>query len=232
MADEIIHVLMLNESAIQKPTKFHGPHCRRATSTGLRSWFVSWQRGDVSTTVDRRGRKVDRVWGKTLPSAGPSSGQVRPQRRACQLFFEAWDSSTPWWAVFERQQRCRYGGWRAKRFLISVQCDLTCNDARCAVRGQPRCQCLGRLKACRPEWKGWFLPNIQSQDDGVRRSILCRSVLEEQIYAHHQRAVASLLAHQLSSVVDHTRLSSPSNPHFEFVDHINPSVGGQGSRRL
>jgi hypothetical protein len=41
MEDEIIHVLMLKESAIQKPTKFHAPHCRRAGSTGLRSWFVN-----------------------------------------------------------------------------------------------------------------------------------------------------------------------------------------------
>lgn len=38
----IIHVLRLNESAIQKPTKFQGPHWRRAGSTGLRSWFTSW----------------------------------------------------------------------------------------------------------------------------------------------------------------------------------------------
>jgi hypothetical protein len=41
MDDEIIHVLMLNESAIQKPTKFQAPHCRRAGSTGLRSLLVS-----------------------------------------------------------------------------------------------------------------------------------------------------------------------------------------------
>jgi hypothetical protein len=37
MAELIIQVLMLKESAIQKPTKFHGPHWRRAGSTGLRS---------------------------------------------------------------------------------------------------------------------------------------------------------------------------------------------------
>lgn len=45
MEDEIIHVLMLNESAIQKPTKFHGPHWRRAGSTGLRSRLTSWGEG-------------------------------------------------------------------------------------------------------------------------------------------------------------------------------------------
>jgi hypothetical protein len=33
MLEEIIHVLMLNESAIQNPTKFHGPHCLREGST-------------------------------------------------------------------------------------------------------------------------------------------------------------------------------------------------------
>ena len=43
MDDEIIHVLMLNESATQKATKFQGPHCRRANSTGLRSWFVNYE---------------------------------------------------------------------------------------------------------------------------------------------------------------------------------------------
>lgn len=41
MEDEIIHVLMLNESAIQKATKFQGPHWRRPGSTGFKSWFVS-----------------------------------------------------------------------------------------------------------------------------------------------------------------------------------------------
>ena len=48
MDDEIIHVLMLNESATQKPTKFQGPHVRRATSTGFRSWFVNWWEGGWS----------------------------------------------------------------------------------------------------------------------------------------------------------------------------------------
>lgn len=43
MDEEIIHVLMLNESAIQKPTKFQARHCRRSFSTGLRSWLVSWR---------------------------------------------------------------------------------------------------------------------------------------------------------------------------------------------
>lgn len=38
---EIIQVLMLKESAIQKPTKFQGPHWRRSGSTGLRSRLVS-----------------------------------------------------------------------------------------------------------------------------------------------------------------------------------------------
>jgi len=32
--EAIIQVLMLKESAIQKPTKFQGPHCLRAGSTG------------------------------------------------------------------------------------------------------------------------------------------------------------------------------------------------------
>jgi hypothetical protein len=41
MDEEIIHVLMLNESAIQKPTKFQAPHCRRAGSTGFKSLFVN-----------------------------------------------------------------------------------------------------------------------------------------------------------------------------------------------
>lgn len=41
MDEEIIHVLMLNESAIQNATKFQGPHCRRSGSTGFKSWFVS-----------------------------------------------------------------------------------------------------------------------------------------------------------------------------------------------
>ena len=49
MDEEIIHVLMLNESAIQNPTKFHGPHWRRSGSTGLRSWFVSY--GEAPVTV-------------------------------------------------------------------------------------------------------------------------------------------------------------------------------------
>lgn len=31
--EEIIHVLMLKESATQKPTKFQAPHCRRSGST-------------------------------------------------------------------------------------------------------------------------------------------------------------------------------------------------------
>lgn len=38
---EIIQVFMLNESAIQKPTKFQAPHWRRSGSTGLRSRLVS-----------------------------------------------------------------------------------------------------------------------------------------------------------------------------------------------
>lgn len=38
---EIIHVFMLKESAIQKPTKFQAPHCRRSGSTGFRSRLVS-----------------------------------------------------------------------------------------------------------------------------------------------------------------------------------------------
>jgi hypothetical protein len=66
MDDEIIQVLMLNESAIQKPTKFHGPHCRRSFSTGLRSWFVSCVRSQYNSVslialhcADRRG--TDRV---------------------------------------------------------------------------------------------------------------------------------------------------------------------------
>lgn len=35
--DEIIQVLILNESATQKPTKFQVPHSRLCLSTGLRS---------------------------------------------------------------------------------------------------------------------------------------------------------------------------------------------------
>lgn len=35
--DEIIHVLILKESAIQNPTKFHFPHWRREGSTIVRS---------------------------------------------------------------------------------------------------------------------------------------------------------------------------------------------------
>lgn len=41
MEELIIHVLMLNESATQKPTKFHAFHWRRSCSTGFRSWLVS-----------------------------------------------------------------------------------------------------------------------------------------------------------------------------------------------
>lgn len=41
MEDEIIQVLILNESATQKATKFQGPHWRRSGSTGFRSWFVN-----------------------------------------------------------------------------------------------------------------------------------------------------------------------------------------------
>lgn len=37
MDEEIIQVLMLKESAIQKPTKFQGPHWRRSFSTGFKS---------------------------------------------------------------------------------------------------------------------------------------------------------------------------------------------------
>ena len=62
----IIQVLMLNESAIQNPrscqhttstqeglhipTKFQGPHCRLAGSTGFKSWFVN-----MSWALDRPG---------------------------------------------------------------------------------------------------------------------------------------------------------------------------------
>lgn len=46
--DDIIHVLMLKESAIQKPTKFHGPHCLRSFSTGFKSWLVSYELIQVS----------------------------------------------------------------------------------------------------------------------------------------------------------------------------------------
>lgn len=41
MDEEIIHVLMLNESAIQNATKFQGPHCRSSLGTGLRSSLFS-----------------------------------------------------------------------------------------------------------------------------------------------------------------------------------------------
>lgn len=41
LALEIIHVLMLNESAIQKATKCHAPHCLRAGSTGFKSSLLS-----------------------------------------------------------------------------------------------------------------------------------------------------------------------------------------------
>lgn len=37
MAEEIIHVLILKESAIQKATKFQEPHCRRSGSTGCQT---------------------------------------------------------------------------------------------------------------------------------------------------------------------------------------------------
>jgi hypothetical protein len=48
--EEIIHVLMLKESATQKPTKFHAPHCRRAGST-----FVSlvWRQHSTTEYTDR-----------------------------------------------------------------------------------------------------------------------------------------------------------------------------------
>src|ERR1700759_1980216 len=41
-------------SPIQKPTKFHAPHCRRSGSTGFRSWLmsISWalvKPGSLST---------------------------------------------------------------------------------------------------------------------------------------------------------------------------------------
>lgn len=42
MDELIIQVLILNESAIQKPTKFQELHWRRAGSTGFRSSFVNW----------------------------------------------------------------------------------------------------------------------------------------------------------------------------------------------
>lgn len=51
----IIHVLRLNESAIQKPTKFQGPHWRRVGSTGLRSWFTSWGGNQGWSWQGRRG---------------------------------------------------------------------------------------------------------------------------------------------------------------------------------
>lgn len=50
MDELIIQVLMLKESAIQKPTKFHDFHCRRSCSTGFRSWLVS-----ISCAVDKPG---------------------------------------------------------------------------------------------------------------------------------------------------------------------------------
>jgi hypothetical protein len=48
--DAIIHVLMLKESAIQKPTKFHGPHCLLASSTGS-----TYQRMSLSRQNLKRG---------------------------------------------------------------------------------------------------------------------------------------------------------------------------------
>ena len=50
MEELIIHVLMLKESATQKPTKFQGPHWRRSGSTGLRSLFVNWSREENDIT--------------------------------------------------------------------------------------------------------------------------------------------------------------------------------------
>lgn len=41
LAEAIIQVLMLNESAIQKATKLRLRHCRRSGSTGFKSSFVS-----------------------------------------------------------------------------------------------------------------------------------------------------------------------------------------------
>lgn len=62
--DEIIQVLMLKLSAIQKPTKFHAFHWRLAGSTGFRSWLVSisrdvlrpgsWSTASLSAHVLRR----------------------------------------------------------------------------------------------------------------------------------------------------------------------------------
>ena len=110
MDDEIIQVLMLNESAIQKPTKFQGPHWRRSGSTGLRSWLVNCERAPISPLChevldtgagsapeescpsdDHPGRDVlgagvdggeDQTAGRQrfAPSTEPSLSQARPRR--------------------------------------------------------------------------------------------------------------------------------------------------------
>lgn len=79
---------MLNESAIQKPTKFQGPHCRRAFSTGLRSWFVScsenWAGQCWSNSRIKMNRYRAGVEEKIVPGAECWSSPARPQQRACQ----------------------------------------------------------------------------------------------------------------------------------------------------
>lgn len=47
-------MLMLNESATQKPTKFQAPHWRRSCSTGFKSWFVNWECGGQLPIADTR----------------------------------------------------------------------------------------------------------------------------------------------------------------------------------
>ena len=72
MAEEIIQVLILKESATQNATKFHGPHCRSWLGTGLRSSLLSWP--GVSSRLHQSIRsacKLSRTmcWSSVIPDS-------------------------------------------------------------------------------------------------------------------------------------------------------------------
>lgn len=85
MEEPIIHVLMLKQSATQKPTKFHGPQTLRATSTGFRSSLISLRRKIVSGC-----RPAGEIEGHTMswPVDSPGSVSLTASLLAQYLAFE------------------------------------------------------------------------------------------------------------------------------------------------
>lgn len=128
MDDEIIQVLMLKQSAIQKPTKFHEPHCRRSFSTGLRSWLMSY-RVCVSTGpgggVGTRGPyhelgRSDAWLGRDLQLGDPSA-QTRPSLHGGILRTALYSPGRSRWATWTAQDMQAWV-YRAPKEPGSGQC--------------------------------------------------------------------------------------------------------------